>query len=73
MQYIDGCNSPHELNVGEEVESIMIDAASQNFAAVTVTGGIAAQFQPDKEIVVTLQRSGLNSGLIMSMIGCLQT
>jgi hypothetical protein len=59
MQYIDGCNSPHELNVGEEVESIMIDAASQNFAAVTVTGGIAAQFQPDKEIVATLQRSGL--------------
>jgi hypothetical protein len=31
MQYIDGCNSPHELNVGEEVESIMTDAASQNF------------------------------------------
>lgn len=59
MQYIDGCNSPHELNVGEEVESIMIDAASQNFTAVTVTGGIAAQIQPDKEIVVTLQRSGL--------------
>jgi hypothetical protein len=59
MQYIDGCHSPHELNVGEEVESIMIDAASQNFAAVTVTGGIAAQIQPDKEIVITLQRSGL--------------
>ena len=59
MQYIDGCNSPHELNVGEEVESIMIDAASQNFTAVTVTGGIAAPIQPDTEIVVTLQRSGL--------------
>jgi len=59
MQYLDGCNSPHELNVGEEVESIMIDAASQNFTAVTVTGGIPAQIQPDKEIVVTLQRSGL--------------
>ncbi len=59
MQYIDGCNSPHELIVGEVVESIIIDAASQNFADVTVTGGIAAQFQPDKEIVVTLQRSGL--------------
>ncbi|HEY6287845.1 MAG TPA: hypothetical protein VIW48_00215 [Nitrospiraceae bacterium] len=59
MQYIDGCNSPHKLNVGEEVESIMIDAASQNFAAVTVTGGIAAQIQPDTEIVVTLQRSNL--------------
>jgi hypothetical protein len=59
MQYIDGCNSPHDLNVGEEVESIMIDAASQNFTSVTVTGGIAAQIQPDTEIVVTLQRSGL--------------
>jgi hypothetical protein len=59
MQYIDGCNSPHELLVGEEIESIMIDAASQNFTAVTVTGGIAAPIQPDTEIVVTLQRSGL--------------
>jgi hypothetical protein len=59
MQYIDGCNSPHELNVGEEAESIMIDAASQNFTAVTVTGGVPAQIPPDKEIVVTLQRSGL--------------
>ncbi len=59
MQYIDGCNSPHELNVGEEVESIMIDAASQNFTAVSITGGIAAPIQPDAEIVVTLQRSSL--------------
>ncbi|TKB73009.1 MAG: hypothetical protein E8D46_11085 [Nitrospira sp.] len=59
MQYIDGCNSPHELNVGEEVASTMIDATSQTFAAVSVTGGTAPQVQPDKEIVVTLQRSGL--------------
>jgi len=59
MRYTDGCNSPHELNVGEEVESIMIDAAAKNFTAVTVIGGIPAQIQPDKEIVVTLQRSDL--------------
>ena len=59
MQYVDGCSSPHELNVGEEIESMMIDAASQNFTAVTVIGGIPAQIQPDTEIVVTLQRSGL--------------
>lgn len=58
MQYIDGCNSPHELNVGEDFESIMIDAAAKNFTAVTVTGGIAAPVQPDTEIIVTLQRSG---------------
>ena len=59
MQYIDGCNSPHELNVGEDIESIMIDTASQNFTAVTVTGGVPAQILPDKEILITLQRSGL--------------
>jgi len=57
MQYIDGCNSPHELNVGEEIESVMIDAASKNFTAVTVIGGVPAQIQPDKEIMITLQRS----------------
>jgi hypothetical protein len=59
MPYVDGCNSPHELNVGEEAESILIDAAAQNFSAVTVTGGIAAPVQPDTEIVITLQRSNL--------------
>lgn len=59
MPYVDGCNSPHELNVGEEAESILIDAAAQNFTAVTVTGGIAAPVQPDTEIVITLQRSNL--------------
>jgi hypothetical protein len=57
MQYINGCNSPRELHVGEELESVMIDAASQNFSAVTVAGGIAAQVRPDTEIVLTLQRS----------------
>jgi Caspase domain len=59
MQYIDGCNSPHELNVGEEIETIMIDAASETFTAVSVTGGPPPQIKPDREIVVTLQRSGL--------------
>jgi len=59
MQYINGCNSPRELHVGEEIESIMIDVASQNFSAVTIAGGAAAPIQPDTEIVVTLQRSNL--------------
>ena len=60
MQYIDGCNSPHDLNVGEEVESIMIDAASQNFTAVTVTGGVTTPAQPDTEFVVTLKPQTLD-------------
>jgi hypothetical protein len=62
MQYLDGCNSPHELPVGEEIESIMVDAAYQNFAAVTIAGGSAPSIQPDTEIVVTLQRSGFKLG-----------
>ena len=59
MPYIDACNSPHDLNVGEDVESLVIDAAVQTFTAVTVTGGIAVPVRHDTEIVVTLQRSGL--------------
>lgn len=59
MQYTDGCNSLHDLQVGSEVESVMIDAASQNFQSVSVAGGVAAPTAPDTDILVTLQRSGL--------------
>jgi hypothetical protein len=45
--------------VGEDIESIMIDAASKTFTAVTVIDGVPAQIQPDKEIVIALQRSDL--------------
>src|SRR6185295_7052688 len=38
---------------------LMIHAAAQNFTAVTVIGGVPAQFKPDTEIMITLQRSGL--------------
>ncbi|MGE5709929.1 MAG: caspase family protein [Nitrospira sp.] len=59
MHYTDGCNSPHELSVGTEAESVLIDAASQNFQAVSVTGGTESPTPPDTEILVSLQRSGL--------------
>ena len=59
MQYIDSCNSQHELPVGAEAESVLIDAASQNFQAVSVTGGTASPTPPDTEILISLQRSGL--------------
>ena len=59
MQYQNGCASLRDLYVGQEVESVLIDAAAKNFQAVTVTGGTAAPVPPDTEIVVTLQRSGL--------------
>jgi hypothetical protein len=59
MQYQNGCASLRDLYVGQEVESVLIDAAAKNFQAVTVTGGAAAPVPPDTEILVTLQRSGL--------------
>lgn len=59
MQYNDACNSPHELPVGAEVESLLVDAAAQNFQAVSVAGGTVPPTAPDTEILVTLQRSGL--------------
>ena len=59
MQYQNGCASLRDLNVGEEIEAVLIDAAAKNFQAVTVTGGTAAPIPPDTEILVTLQRSGL--------------
>ncbi len=59
MQYQNGCASLRDLYVGQEVESVLIDAAAKNFQAVTVTGGTAAPVPPDTEILVTLQRSGL--------------
>ena len=59
MQYQNGCASLRDLRVGEEIESVLIDAAAKNFQAVTVTGGTTAPVPPDTEILVTLQRSGL--------------
>ncbi len=58
IQYQNGCGHLLDLNVGEEIESVFIDAAAKNFQAVSVTGGTAAPVPPDTEILVTLQRSG---------------
>ena len=58
MQYQNGCGHLLDLRVGEEIESVLIDAAAKNFQSVMVTGGTAAPVQPDTEILVTLQRSG---------------
>jgi hypothetical protein len=59
MNYIDSCNSQHELAVGAETESVLIDAAAQNFQAISITGGTASATPYDTEILVALQRSGL--------------
>ncbi|HMU55434.1 MAG TPA: hypothetical protein PKA61_10525, partial [Nitrospira sp.] len=55
--YKNDCGNLREAYIGTELESVMIDAAAQNFRAVSVTGGITASTPPDTEILVTVERS----------------
>jgi hypothetical protein len=58
FQYIDSCNGPHEVAFGKELEAVLIDAAAQNFNAVTV-GKTPATTPVDSEILIGLTRSGV--------------
>ncbi len=58
FQYIDSCNGPHEVALGKELEAVLIDAAAQNFNAVTV-GNAPATAPVDSEILIGLTRSGV--------------
>lgn len=55
--YKNDCGNLREVYIGTELESVMIDAAAQNFRAVSVTGGITASTPPDTEMLVTMERS----------------
>ncbi len=60
VDYIDACNSPHEIRLGEELESVLTEAAYQNFKAVQVPGATTDKPEkPDVEIRITLQQKGL--------------
>jgi len=55
--YKNDCGNLREVYIGTELESVMIDAAAQNFRAVSVAGGITSPTPPDTEILVTVERS----------------
>ncbi len=59
VQYIDACNSPHEIPLGTELESVLLDAAAQNFQSVSASGTNLQPTSPTHEIHLDLQRSGL--------------
>ncbi|MEW6248376.1 MAG: hypothetical protein AB1555_16945 [Nitrospirota bacterium] len=58
-QYIDACNSPYEIPLGAELESVLLDAAAQNFQSVSASGANPQPTSPTYEIHIDLQRSGL--------------
>lgn len=55
--YKNDCGNLREAYIGKELEAVMIDAAAQNFQAVSVTGGITSPTPPDTEILVAVERS----------------
>ena len=60
VDYIDACNSPHEIKLGEEIEGIVTEAAYQNFKAVQIAGIKTDKPEtPEIEIRITLQQKGL--------------
>ncbi len=59
VQYIDACNSPYEIPLGTELESVLLDAAAQNFQSVSASGANPQPTLPTHEIHIDLQRSGL--------------
>lgn len=59
VQYIDACNSPYEIPLGVELESVLLDAAAQNFQSVSASGANPQPTLPTHEIHIDLQRSGL--------------
>ncbi len=60
VDYIDACNHPHEIRLGEEIEAVVTEAAHQNFKSVQIAGTKTDKPEkPDVEIRITLQQKGL--------------
>ncbi|MGH7229755.1 MAG: hypothetical protein ACREJU_00120, partial [Nitrospiraceae bacterium] len=57
--YADACNHPQELRIGEELESVLLDAAHQTFQAVRMPGAGPAEPRADVDVHVSLEQSGL--------------
>jgi hypothetical protein len=59
LPYINVCNAPLELRVGEELEAVLLQAAGQNFRAVQLAGTPASAAKPDATVQISLQQSSL--------------
>jgi hypothetical protein len=59
LNYTDACNSPHEINLGEVLESTLLDASDQTFQAVAFPGSAPLKRPQDYDITVGLTQKGL--------------
>lgn len=57
--YVDSCNHPREVRIGEPLEDVLLQAAQQNFKTVYAGTG-PADAKPDVEVQFALLQPGLN-------------
>ncbi len=57
--YVDSCNHPREVRIGEPLEDVLLQAAQQNFKTVYAGRG-PAEAKPDVEVRIALLQPRLN-------------
>lgn len=57
--YVDSCNHPREVRIGEPLEDVLLQAAQQNFKTVYAGTG-PADAKPDVEVQFALLQPGLS-------------
>jgi hypothetical protein len=58
LQYTNACNGPQSLRVGDEMQSVLLQAAHQTFKTVYVGGKTPPNAKVDMEVLFGLQQSG---------------
>ncbi|WP_447974050.1 hypothetical protein [Nitrospira sp. Kam-Ns4a] len=59
LQYVDACNHPGEIRIGEDLEAMLLESAHQTFKTVYFAGQEPPSAKPDITARITLQQSGL--------------
>lgn len=59
LHYVDACNSPRDLRLGNELEAVLLQAAHQTFQTISLPGSALAATKPDVDISIVLEQSGL--------------
>lgn len=58
LHYVDACNSPRDLRLGNELETVLLQAAYQTFQTISPPDP-PAKTNPDVDIGIILEQSGL--------------
>lgn len=59
LQYVDACNHPSEMHIGNELEALLLEGAHQTFKTVYYQGPEKPAAAPDLVAKISLLQSGL--------------